>query len=282
MEGKVLEKKIDFVVVVEVSDANPNGDPLAGNRPRTTYDGLGEISDVCIKRKIRNRFMDMGLPVFVQTDSKKLDSYKSLQERYTAMAPKRKEGQEDLMYQEACERWVDVRAFGSLLAFKGSSLSLGVTGAVSINQAKSVAPIDIYSMQITKSVNSVTKEGGGKSEDTMGMKSLVSHGVYIIKGSISAVQAQKNGFTEEDAENLKEALRTLFYNDASAARPDGSMRVVKLYWFTHPGNAGSAYKTHNSVKISLKDGVQSPTSIEDYNIEYTAVDGVDCEIIEGE
>lgn len=282
METKILSNKIDYVAIAEVNYANSGGDPMANNRPRTTYDGRGVMSDVSLKRKIRNRFIDMGLPVFVQSDNKKTDNYKSLKDRYEGTVPQRKADQADLIYSEACETWADVRAFGALLAFKSSSLSMGVTGAVSINQAMSVAPVDIYNMQITKSVNSVTTEDGGKSADTMGTKEMVAHGLYVIKGSISAIQAEKNGYTEEDAENLKEALRTLFYNDASAARPDGSMRVVKLYWFKHRGKSGSAYKCHNAVKISLKDGVKTPTSIDDYNIEYTPVDGVDCEVIEGE
>ena len=106
-------------------------------------------------------------------------------------------------------------------------------------------------MQITKSVNG-TKDSG-KDSDTMGMKHFVRYGLYKVKGSINPQLAEKTGFSEEDAELIKECLRTLFLNDASAARPDGSMEVVKLYWFKHNCKIGqySAAKVHGSVSLSL-------------------------------
>lgn len=116
-----LKNKIDFLAVVSVKNANPNGDPLSGNMPRVTNDGLGEISDVCIKRKIRNRWMDMGEPVFVQSDDKKTDGCKSLSERVkeqTELAKAQKEKKKDEFAKIACGKWLDVRSFGQVFAFK--------------------------------------------------------------------------------------------------------------------------------------------------------------------
>ena len=204
-----LETKKDFAVVIVVSHANPNGDPLDGNRPRETYDGHGEISDVCLKRKIRNRLMDMGESVFVQSADNNDDGYKSLKERADA-AGILKEKDPEKLRTEACEKWIDVRAFGQLFAFKkGSdkdSVSLGIRGPVTIQSAFSVDPIEINSMQITKSVNS--EPGEKKGSDTMGTKHSVDFGVYVAYGSMNPQLAEKTGFSEGDAESIKKALAT--------------------------------------------------------------------------
>ena len=282
--NEILKDQIDFVALIEVNDANPNGDPLNGNRPRTSSDGFGEISDVCIKRKIRNRMSEMGLSIFVQSDDKKVDDFGSLSERYRAMTDSETEMSKEQRYDEACHIWDDVRIFGATMAFKesaskkGDSVTLGITGAASIQIARSVAPVEINSMQITKSVNG--EPGEKKSSDTMGWKHSVKHGVYIVKGSISPIQARRNGVTELDAENLKKALSTLFVGDASAARPEGSQRVVKLYWFRHDG-LGSAYDAHKSVRVALKEGITLPTSIDDYDITVTPVEGITMEVVDG-
>jgi len=278
-----LQNKIDFVVLVKVANANPNGDPLNGNRPRTTYTGHGEISDVCVKRKIRNRFQDMGEEVFVQSQERCTDEYTSLSERASGNIKNYKSGDE--YAQLACEKWIDVRTFGQVFAFKSKdkkeSVSVGVRGPVSIHQAVSCSPVDINSMQITKSVNSEPAEG--KSSDTMGTKHFVEFGLYKIKGSINVQMAEKTGFSREDAEKLKEALRTLFVNDASSARPDGSMEVVRVYWWEHSNKIGqySAAKVHDSIKISLKDGILIPASAEDYEITVLPLEGLNPEVIMG-
>ena len=154
----ILENKIDFVVLVKVKNANPNGDPLNGNRPRTTYSGNGEISDVCIKRKIRNRLQDMGDKIFVQSDDRNDDGYRSLSERFSAEFGQTKNTDKEELAKLACEKWIDVRAFGQVFAYKKresyDEVSIGVRGPVSIHQAVSCSPVDINSMQITKSVNS--------------------------------------------------------------------------------------------------------------------------------
>lgn len=293
----VLTKKIDFLALVSVKNANPNGDPLSGNMPRVTYDGLGEISDVCIKRKIRNRWMDMGEEIFVQSDDKRVDEFKSLRDRLSAqkdMMKLQKEGNKEAFARKACETWLDVRSFGQVFAFTSKKkedekdvggISVGIRGPVSVHPAFSVDAVTPTSIQITKSVNSETDEKNPdkKSSDTMGMKHRVDFGLYVVKGSINVQLAEKTGFTEEDAEKLKEAIRTLFVNDSSSARPDGSMQVHTLYWWKHNSSIGqySAAKVHDSVKIKLKEGIEDIRSVEDYDIVRTELPGLEVEIIDG-
>lgn len=283
----ILDHKIDFAVVLSVSKANPNGDPLNGNRPRQNYDGHGEISDVAIKRKIRNRLQDMGEPIFVQSDDRKVDSYKSLRERADAHPElakmlKAKNASAEEFAKIACQEWTDVRSFGQVFAFKGSNLSVGVRGPVSIHTATSIDPIDIVSTQITKSVNSVTNEK--RSSDTMGMKHRVDFGVYVFKGSINTQLAEKTGFTNEDADKMKQALVTLFENDSSSARPDGSMEVHKVYWWEHSSKLGqySSAKVHRSLKIESKTDSPKAFDEENYNVELSDLEGLSVEVIDGQ
>lgn len=279
----VLQNKIDFSMLITAKNANPNGDPLNGNRPRENYDGLGEISDVCIKRKIRNRLQDMGEKIFVQSDDRCDDGFDSLRARADGneaikAISKGKNTDRDEYAKTACAEWIDVRSFGQVFAFKGDAVSVGVRGPVSIQQAVSVSPVDIVSMQITKSVNS---EGGkeGKASDTMGMKHRVEFGLYVINGSINCQLAEKTGFTDEDAEKIKQALLTLFENDTSSARPDGSMEVCRLYWWKHEGKTPkySSAKVHRQLEVKLKEGVSRPTSFDDYDVKLNQLDGLDCE-----
>ena len=159
-----LSNKIDFVGFISVEHANPNGDPLNGNRPRDTVEGLGEISDVCIKRKLRNRLQDFGERVFVQSDDRKDDGCKSLKERVDSdeelkKMSKGKNTDVDEFARKVCEKWIDVRAFGQVFAFKGDAVSVGVRGPVSLHPAFSIDPIEIESIQITKSVNRQVSRG---------------------------------------------------------------------------------------------------------------------------
>lgn len=276
--------KIDFEVLVMVKNANPNGDPLNGNRPRETYDGFGEISDVCIKRKIRNRLQDMGEKIFVQSDERSDDGCKSLADRAdnnTIMKKALKDKNKEAYAKAACETWIDVRSFGQVFAFKSDSVSVGVRGPVSIHSAFSVLPISINSIQITKSVNSETEKKKKKSSDTMGMKHKVYSALYVIKGSINHQLAEKTGFSHEDAEKIKEALRTLFVNDSSSARPDGSMEVCKIYWWRHncPMGQYSSAKVHRLITITAK--VDDPKEFEDYDIQMDSLPNLELEEIEG-
>ena len=280
-----LNKKIDFAVIMVVNNANPNGDPLNGNRPRVTYDGFGEISDVCIKRKIRNRLMEKGYPIFVQSDDNRIDDYPSLRARADGELKNIGKDPEEFRRQ-ACATWLDVRAFGQVFAYKGNKqsgdgVSVGIRGPVSVHPAFSVAPVNVSSIQITKSVSN---EGDGKqrSSDTMGMKHRVDHGVYVCYGSINPQLASKTGFTYEDALAIKGALVHLFDNDASSARPEGSMEVHKVVWWEHssPNGQYSSAKVHRSLRVTVKDGISEPRAIDDYEIILDKLDGLDPEYID--
>ena len=283
----VLQNKIDFVAFVSVTRANSNGDPLDGNRPRVDYNGYGEISDVCIKRKIRNRMQDMGNTIFVQSEDRCSDGYSTLSERAAAVLKNKSREEAE---QTVCETWLDVRSFGQLFAFKdlkdakGKGLSLGIRGPVSIHQAVSVDPVEVESMQITKSVSGEKKsKDETRSSDTMGMKHFVRFGLYKIKGSINVQLAEKTGFSEEDAETVKQCLRDLFVNDASSARPEGSMELIKLFWWKHPGKEGSysAAQVHRLAHAERKDKDSIPACAEDYEIKVDSLPGLTVEEIDG-
>lgn len=289
-----LQQKIDFAVVFQVKNANPNGDPLNGNRPRTDYDGYGEVTDVCIKRKIRDRLLERwvvsgrkedGNMIFVQSDDRKEDDATSLRARAEAGLEKKFGSSE--MRELACKRWFDVRAFGHLFANpakkkKGEEdsgkedpgISIGIRGPVSIHSAFSVGPVSqvVTSTQITKSVSGEDTKGGKKSSDTMGMKHRVDHGVYTFFGSMNPQLAEKTGFNDKDAEAIKEVLPKLFENDASSARPEGSMEVLKVVWWKHNSKAGqySSAKVHRTLKVQ-PDG----------HIEVSNLDGLMPEEIPG-
>ncbi|MCZ2123581.1 MAG: type I-C CRISPR-associated protein Cas7/Csd2 [Anaerolineales bacterium] len=281
-----LKNKIDFAVIVSVNNANPNGDPLNGNRPRVNFDGLGELSDVSIKRKIRNRLMQEGQSIFVQSDDNRVDGYRSLRNRAEGTIKKADMKDESKYREAACKEWIDVRSFGQVFAFKGgeeSGVSIGIRGPVSIHPAFSVAPVldRISSTQITKSVSG---EGDGtkRGSDTMGMKHRVDHGVYVFYGSMNPQLAEKTGFSDDDANAIKEAIKTLFRNDASSARPEGSMEVFKVYWWEHNSKNGqySSAKVHRLLKVEATS--EQPNSIEDYKITLGKLDGLNCEEIDGE
>lgn len=279
-----LKNKIDFIALVFVTRANSNGDPLNGNRPRTDYDGYGEMSDVCVKRKIRNRMQDLGNAIFVQSEDRCDDGCGSLSERASAALKEYSKDREKYA-RAACAKWLDVRSFGQVFAFKDNKgFSVGVRGPVSVHQAVSVSPVDIESLQITKSVNGEKKEKEeNRASDTMGMKHFVRFGLYQIKGSINVQLAEKTGFTEEDAATVKECLRTLFVNDVSSARPDGSMEVVKVYWWRHNCKEGqySSAKVHRSLEIRQKENVVTPGCPEDYDYILHPLAGLEPEVMDG-
>lgn len=291
-----LQNKIDFALVFTVKNANPNGDPLDGNRPRTTYEGLGEVSDVCLKRKIRNRLLDEGQNIFVQSDERRKagDPYRSLKDRadhepaLTECMKQIKAGKQtrEDYAGKACEIWYDVRAFGQVFAFKkgkkdeeeSDAVSIGIRGPVSIQSAFSIQPVNITSSQITKSVNLETgKDPDKKGPDTMGMKHRVDFGIYVTYGAINVQLANKTGFSEEDADALKEALKTLFCNDETSARPAGSMEVVKLVWWKHncPNGQYSSAKVHRTLKVSCDGQGKVSVSTED-------LAGLIPEVLDGE
>jgi len=258
----VLKNKIDFALVISAVNANPNGDPLDGNRPRTTFDGRGEISDVCLKRKIRNRLQDEGYSILVQSDDRRNDDCRSINDRVNSVKELKKASSEEYA-KIACQTWFDVRAFGQVFAFgksdESDSKSIGIRGPVTIQSAFSLEPVDISSLQITKSVNLATgKDPDKKAPDTMGMKHRVDKGIYVTKGSINVQLAEKTGFSNEDAEAIRKVLRTLFRNDASSARPDGSMEVLKLVWWPHNCKNGqySSAKVHRTLHVAPDGSIE--------------------------
>jgi CRISPR-associated protein Csd2 len=280
----VLNKKIDFALVFSVKNANPNGDPLSGNMPRITLDGIGELSDVCLKRKIRDRLLEDGENIFVQSDDNRKDDFKTLKDR--AVGVLKDDAMKDgvKLREKACKTWIDVRAFGQVFAYKGGGkgegVSVGIRGPVTIQSAFSVEPINITSIQITKSVSG---EGSGekKASDTMGMKHRVDFGLYVTYGSINPQLAEKTGFSYEDAQKIKNGVLHIFDNDASSARPEGSMEVVQLYWWEHSSKSGqySSAKVHHSLNITPKSTTEKPQSQTDYVIKLSPLDGLTPEVL---
>ena len=259
-----LENKIDFAIILSVKNANPNGDPLNGNRPRVDYEGFGEISDVCLKRKIRNRLMADGQSIFVQSDDNKVDGMVSLKARAESEefglgknALNSKKTKPEDAGKMACKKWFDVRSFGQLFAFKGTGkdgVSIPIRGPVTVQSAFSVEPVGVTSIQITKSVSG-DGDGTKKSSDTMGMKHRVDKAVYVAYGAMSPQLAERTLFSNEDAETIKNVLPKLFEGDASSARPEGSMVVEKVIWWQHNSKSGqySSAKVHRSLHMN-EDG----------------------------
>ena len=266
-----LQHKIDFALVLRVKHANPNGDPLNGNRPRTDYGGLGEITDVCLKRKLRDRLQEAGHSIFVQSDDRKIDGETSLRNRAESVTNGigkdafKKGSSKDETAKKACDKWFDVRAFGQVFAFgkdgDASGVSIPIRGPVTIQSAFSTEPVSITSTQITKSVSG-EGDGSKRGSDTMGMKHRVDHGIYVCYGSMNPQLAERTGFSDADADVVKGILPKLFENDASSARPDGSMEVMNVYWWQHNCKSGqySSAKVHSSLKVS-NDGTSSVTAL---------------------
>ncbi|WP_303975105.1 type I-C CRISPR-associated protein Cas7/Csd2 [Streptococcus merionis] len=281
----MLEHKIDFMATVEVREANANGDPLSGNMPRTDAKGFGLMSDVSIKRKIRNRMQDMGYPIFVQAGDRIEDEFRSLEKRFSNHFTAKTPDQE--VEETANQLWLDVRSFGQVFTYLKKSI--GVRGPVSISMAKSLEPIVISGLQITRSTNGMeAKNDSGRSSDTMGTKHFVDYGVYVIKGSINAHFAEKTGFSDADAEVIKEALLSLFENDASSARPEGSMRIREVFWFTHSSKLGNVSSARVFDLLEFNKEQLDKNSYEDYAIrlnqeklESYQEKGLKVEILEG-
>lgn len=289
-----LTKKIDFALIIGVKNANPNGDPLNGNRPRTDFEGNGEITDVCLKRKIRDRLQEDGESIFVQSDEKKNDGMTSLKNRaydenvglgkkaFETKKGENLESKRDATAKLACDKWFDVRAFGQVFAFKADDksadgVSIPIRGPVTIQSAFSLEPVDITSTQITKSVSG-EGDGSKKGSDTMGMKHRVDEGVYVTFGAITPQLAERTGFSDDDANKIKETLVKLFEGDASSARPEGSMQVKKMIWWEHNSKSGqySSAKVHDSLRELLDEkGNFNESALK------TALSGLEPQIIEG-
>ncbi|WP_300408735.1 type I-C CRISPR-associated protein Cas7/Csd2 [Lagierella sp.] len=254
--------KVDFLVTFTVKGANCNGDPLAGNMPRTDSMGYGEVTDVCIKRKIRNRMQDLDKDIFVQAKERTKDGANSLEARYKIYF--NKDNKDEEVEKSFNEKWLDVRSFGQVITF--DKRSIGIRGPVSITMAKSLSPIIINSTQITRSCNGMEpKNDKARSSDTMGTKHSVEFGTYFFSGAINSYIAEKTGFNEEDKEIIKKCLKTLFINDTSSARPDGSMEIKEIFWFEHKNEIGNVSSAKIRALLEYEDLAQAD-SYEDYKI----------------
>ena len=239
-----MKNKIEIAALISVTAANPNGDPLNGNMPRTLLSGEGIMTDVCLKHKIRNAMVRiLGLPVLVRGNDLEEDGHKDIRSRVTAVGG-------DVA--AAAKTFADVRAFGATLAWK--STSCAIRGPVSVSHAISLSPIDIMEIQITKSCNSDTKEGGGRGSDTMGMKYMVPKAEYLFHVVMSPTLAKYTGFTDEDAENLIKAVALMFEGDASSARPEGSMEISSMLVVRHDNPIGSVSSGKLRKMLTVSNG----------------------------
>lgn len=252
-----LDNKYDFIMYITVKDANPNGDPLNRNRPRVDFDGFGEITDICLKRKLRNRMMDLDERVFVQSNERKIDDCKNLQERFERVPSLKNEKNPDNITKIASSIWTDVRSFGQVFSFSKNGISVGIRGPVSIHTGISEEIVKISPMDIKRVPKEIlnNKSNVKKTSNLIKNISVVEFGTYKIVGSINPQLSEITGFNEKDVEMLKNLLLTIFRNDSSLSRPEGSMEVSKLYWFKHKSKIGDypASKLHNCIRLEIQD-----------------------------
>ena len=285
--GEAIKNRYEFVVLFDVENGNPNGDPDAGNMPRIDPEsGLGIVTDVCLKRKIRNyvetvKENEKGYKIYIkeevplnrsdreaceslgveETDDKKVtEALKKLKKS----DPKADEKLRDYM----CDNFFDIRTFGAVMTtFVKAALNCGqVRGPVQLGFARSIDPIISQEVTITRVAITTEKDAENKSTE-MGRKSIVPYGLYRAEGYISANLARKvTGFSEEDLELLWEAIINMFEHDHSAAR--GKMAVRELIVFKHSKELGDcpAYKLFDAVEVKRKEDVIYPRKYQDYII----------------
>lgn len=262
--------RYDFVYMFDVKDANPNGDPDAGNLPRVDPEtGHGLVTDVCLKRKVRNYAALRGQRVYF-TEGAVLNTLHK--EAYAALnlKPEPKKLPRDAAKAMAltdfmCKNFYDIRTFGAVMS---TEVNCGqVRGPVQLSFARSIEPIIASEHSITRS--SVTKEEDREKERTMGRKFTVPYGLYRAHGFVNPFLADKTGFDEEkDLELLWDALIDAFQFDQSAARPAGSMASRKLIVFRHDKALGSApsHMLLDLVKVERKDKTNPVRNFSDYEV----------------
>lgn len=266
--------RYDFVFIFDVKDANPNGDPDAGNLPRIDPEtGHGLVTDVCLKRKVRN-YVELtrqdvnGFDIYFKEKAVLNRTHKKA---YDALGlkpeanrlPKDVEKAKELT-QFMCRNFFDIRTFGAVMT---TEVNCGqVRGPVQLSFARSVEPIVALEHSITRS--SVTREQDLEKERTMGRKFTVPYGIYRAHGFISPFLAAQTGFSNEDRELLWEAFVNAFQFDQSAARPPGSLTVRRLIIFEHPNALGAApsHRLFDAVEIRRRSGVQVPRDFSDYEV----------------
>ncbi|MDD6485108.1 MAG: type I-C CRISPR-associated protein Cas7/Csd2 [Clostridiales bacterium] len=274
---EAINNKYEFTVLFDVENGNPNGDPDAGNMPRVDPEtSYGIITDVCIKRKIRN-YVELcmegkeGYNILIKPDkslnSKFTEAYKesSLKTGQKGKNPDDVKAARDYM----CENYFDVRTFGAVMSTGNDPCGI-VRGPVQINFARSIDPVYIQDISITRQART-TEDRMETGETEMGRKSIIPYALYRVDGYVSAALAQKvTGFSEDDIEILWKAIINMFEHDRSAAR--GKMCVRKLIVFKHESPLGNApsHTLFDKIKVSKKDGVVSARSYEDYEVSIDA------------
>jgi CRISPR-associated protein Csd2 len=267
--------RYDFVYLFDVRDANPNGDPDAGNLPRIDPEtGHGLVTDVCLKRKIRNyvaltRHNKPPHEIYFAEKSVLNNTHKRAYE-HIGEEPVKKKLPKDVAKAAAltrfmCQNFYDIRTFGAVMS---TEVNCGqVRGPVQISFARSVEPIVTLEHAITRS--SVTNEKDLEKERTMGRKYTVPYGLYRAQGFINPFLAEQTFFGEKDLDLLWEALAQAFQFDQSAARPAGSMAARRLIVFDHGNQLGRApsHQLFEGLGIHRKEGVEVPRSFDDYCVE---------------
>lgn len=290
--GEVIRNRYDFVILFDVENGNPNGDPDAGNMPRIDPEsGYGLVTDVCLKRKIRNYVETVkedakGYRIYVKENvplnCSDREAYDSLDlDPAKVKAMKKDDPELDKKVRDfMCGNFFDIRTFGAVMTtFVKDNLNCGqVRGPVQLSFARSVDPIIAQEVTITR-VAITTEEDAMKKGTEMGRKYIVPYGLYRAEGYVSANLARKvTGFSEDDLQLLWEAILNMFENDHSAAR--GKMAVRKLIIFKHDSELGCApsYKLFEEVKVQKKEEVDVPRSFDDYviEIEEALPEGVTC------
>ena len=265
-----LKNRFDFVYIFDVQDGNPNGDPDAGNLPRIDAEtGMGLVTDVCLKRKVRN-YVQMskeckdGFDIFIKEKAVLNNLIDSSYDDDSVKSKERQEDKTEAARKVMCSRYYDVRTFGAVMS-TGKNAGQ-VRGPIQLTFARSVDPINSSEHSITRMAVTTEKEAEKQSGDnrTMGRKSTVPYGLYVCHGFVSANLAAQTGFSEDDLVLFWEALKNMFDVDRSAAR--GLMSAQKLIVFKHDsalGNA-SANQLFDLVHVEKKADVDVPRKFGDY------------------
>ena len=287
-----IKNRYDFVVLFDVENCNPNGDPDAGNMPRVDPEtGYGLVTDVCLKRKIRNYIEDVkedapGYRIYIKDgvplNRSDNEAVQALGITGDLKSAKKSDPDIDRKLRDfMCENFYDIRTFGAVMTtFVKGALNCGqVRGPVQLTFARSIDPVVPQEVTITR-VAITTEADAEKKGTEMGRKHIIPYALYRAEGFVSANLARKStGFSEEDLELLWQAILNMFENDHSAAR--GKMAVRDLIIFRHDSELGNApsYKLFDSVSVEKKEGVDLPRSYKDYQICVSddLPEGVHCE-----
>ena len=286
--GEAIKNRYEFVVLFDVENGNPNGDPDSGNMPRIDPEsGLGLVTDVCLKRKIRNYVETVkedakGYKIYIKEDvplnrsdreaCESLGITETEDKKVTEALKKLKKSDKDVdikLRDYMCDNFYDIRTFGAVMTtFVKASLNCGqVRGPVQLGFARSIDPIVSQEVTITRVAITTEKDAENKSTE-MGRKNIVPYGLYRVEGYISANLARKvTGFSEEDLDLFWEAIINMFENDHSAAR--GKMAVRELIVFKHSKELGDcpAYKLFDAVELRKKEEIEYPRKYQDYTVQ---------------